>query len=404
MISALLVFTLVVILSLWLAGVLSTRHPGTKIGIYKNLLGVHILLSIAYFIYGSLTASDSFAYYWVVETNYRGSSWGEYYGLSTQFIEFLAYPLIKFLGLSYAAMMILFSWFGLIGFYLFYIFLKEQIRYEHKLFGYSLLLIILFLPNLHFWSSSLGKGSVVFLGFGLFFYSLNNISKRLLTMILGAIIIYHVRPHIMFVVLVASILGFVFSTKDVSWLVRLGVIMLAMVAFFYVYENVLALTGIDEESILEDSTSLTSRSRELMKANSGVDLSGYSFPMKLFTFWFRPLFIDSPGALGIIVSFENLFYLFLFFKIFRFDFVTFFSKSGPAVKAAFISFLGVSAALAQISANLGLAMRQKSQVMILILFVILKFMDERKAIQEKRITARNQLKERLTLRASQTSQ
>lgn len=397
MISAILVFSLVVFLSVWLGGALSNRYPYTKISIYRNLLLVHILLSVAYFIYGSLTASDSFNYYWVVEYNFRGATWGEYYGLSTQFIEFLAYPLIKFLGFSYTAMMILFSWLGLIGFYFFYIFLKEQIQFEHKYFGYNLLLIILFLPNLHFWSSSLGKGSVVFLGFGLFFYSLSNISKRLPTMILGAIIIYHVRPHIMFVVLAASVLGFVFSTKDVSWMVRLVVILLAVGAFIYVYEEVLALTGIDEDAILEDSTSLTARSRELMKANSGVDISGYSFPMKLFTFWFRPLFIDSPGALGWIVSFENLFYLILFFKIFKIEFISFFTKSGPVVKAAFISFLGVSAALAQISANLGLAMRQKSQVMILLLFVILKFMDEQKAAQLKRINQRKQIKERLAL-------
>ena len=48
------------------------------------------------------------------------------------------------------------------------------------------------------------------------------------------------------------------------------------------------------------------------------------------------------------------------------------------VKTALFSFLTVAIALAQISGNLGLAIRQKSQVMILFLFVIVAFMDSEK--------------------------
>lgn len=43
-----------------------------------------------------------------------------------------------------------------------------------------------------------------------------------------------------------------------------------------------------------------------------------------------------------------------------------------------MSFLTVTIALAQISGNLGLAIRQKSQVMLLFLFVIISFFDEQK--------------------------
>ena len=50
------------------------------------------------------------------------------------------------------------------------------------------------------------------------------------------------------------------------------------------------------------------------------------------------------------------------------------------VKAALVSFVTVTIALAQISGNLGLAIRQKSQVMILFLFVIVSFLDKQKLI------------------------
>ncbi len=393
MISAFIVFALLLTASFSLAGRLTRLYPGTSLTVFRNIILLHILLSIVYYIYGSLTATDSLTYYAVVEYDVRGFTWGEYYGVSTQFIEFIAYPFIKFLGMSYAAMMILFSWFGLMGFFLFYIFLKEHIRYDHSLFGFNLLHIIVYLPNLHFWSSSLGKGSVIFLGFGLLFYSLNKVGTRLLALIVGAVIIYHVRPHIMFVVLAACVIGFVFSTKDINWVWRTVVVMLGIGAFYYIYQDVLSLTGIDEDNLLNDATGLSVRSKDLMKANSGVDISGYSFPMKLFTFWFRPLFIDAPGFMGLVVSFENLLYLYLFFRLFNVEFIRFISLGGPIVKAAMISFLGVSAALAQVSANLGLAMRQKSQVMILAMFVILKFLDEQKAVQVRIAKKRKKLRE-----------
>ena len=53
------------------------------------------------------------------------------------------------------------------------------------------------------------------------------------------------------------------------------------------------------------------------------------------------------------------------------------------VKSALFSFLTVSIALAQISGNLGIAIRQKSQVMLLFLFVIISYLDEMKLIQYK---------------------
>lgn len=380
MIGTVFLFVILLGFTFWFSQWLIHQYPGTKKKVFLAMIGMHIFLSIVYFIYGSLTASDSFAYYDFVLNNFRGPSWMDYYGVSSRFIEFVAYPFINFFGFSYGAMMILFSWFGLLGFFFFYVTFTERIRYRHAFMGYDLLVLILLLPNLHFWSSSLGKGSIIFLGFGLFFYSLSKPAHRLVTLVIGSVIIYHVRPHIMFVVLIGSIIGFAFSTRGTSWAIRAFIILLAVITSIYVYNDVLAITGIDEDAVYQQSMNLSARSRDLLKANSGVDVSQYGFPMKLFTFWFRPLFVDATGLLGIIVSFENLFYIFMFFKILKWDFISFFRQSDHIVKTAFISFLGVSAALAQISANLGLAMRQKSQVMILMLFVILKYLDDKRHV------------------------
>lgn len=382
MLSTLFVFIFLLAFSYWYSQVLHARNPGTSLTMFRSLIGYHILLSLAYYLYAVFNRSDSVHYYEKVVYNYRGETWWDFYGVSTTFVEFVGYPFIKYFGFSYDAMMILFAWFGLMGFFYIYIVLKERLRYTHTFFGYDLLTLVLFLPNLHFWSASFGKGSIIFLGFGLYFYALNKINERWIAGLIGAIIIYHVRPHILFVVLLASAWGFIFSTKGISVSLRVMVILASFGAFYYIKEDVLALTGISEDEFFEESTTLSNRAYELSKSGSGVDISGYSFGMKLFTFWFRPLFIDSPGMLGLIVSFENLFYLIIFSRLFRWNFISYFKTSDHVVKASFLTFIGVSFALAQVSGNLGIAMRQKSQVMILMMFVILKFLDEQKYWQD----------------------
>jgi hypothetical protein len=396
MIGGLITILFTALMSLLLINSLKRQHPFIKTSLLNGLYFYHLLLSFAYYGYILLNGSDSLAYYQKVIIGYRGETWWSFYGTSTTFIEFLAYPFIIFLGFSYEATMALFSFFGFIGFIYFYIFFRENVRYEHKFLGLNLLTLIFFLPNLHFWSASLGKGSVVFLGFGLFFYGISNFQKRLIPLIIGGVIIYHVRPHIMLIVLVSSIIGFVFSKRGISVVWRFVFLAGASVAFFFIYKDVLSLIGIDEEEFMSQGLDLTHRASELSKATSGIDIASYNLAEQLFAFLYRPLFFDAPGVLGIIVSFENVFYLVMTlmflssWKGFKYLFTT-----DALIKSAFLSFFMVSLALAQIAGNLGLAMRQKSQVMILFLFVIISYLDERMHSKTLALKLRREKMERL---------
>jgi hypothetical protein len=95
------------------------------------------------------------------------------------------------------------------------------------------------------------------------------------------------------------------------------------------------------------------------------------------------------------VSFENLFYLIFFARLITPSGLKFLWSGDAIAKTCLLTFLGVSFALAQISGNLGLAMRQKSQVMILMLFVILKFMDEKKVAQLRTVWLKRKAQARL---------
>ena len=341
----------------------------------KRLYYYHVALSLVYYIYVLFSPSDSRAYY---RSAFASNDWLSFYGTSTTFIKFLNYPFVAYGGLSYEAMMALFSFLGYIGFIFMYIFFKENIRFKHKFFGVDLLTLIFLLPNLHFWSGSLGKGSIIFLGIGLLFFGLSKPSKRVVPLLLGSLVVYHVRPHVMLMILVSSAAGFLFSSKGISPVARAVFLLGAVAAFFVIYQDVLTLVGIDEEEFLSQGLDLSHRATELSKATSGVDITNYSLPMQVFTFLYRPLFFDAPGMLGIIVSFENVFYILFSFNLFRLAGVKYLLRSNSLVKSAALSFVTVSIALAQISGNLGLAIRQKSQVMILFLFVILMFLDDQK--------------------------
>lgn len=392
MIGGVLVLAISGLISFQIIDSLKRRFPFVDSSLLKGLFFYHCLLLLAYYGYASFNSSDSYYYFQKVFYNYRGPTWASFYGTSTKFIEFVGYPFIKFLGFSYEAMMALFSFFGFLGFLFFYIFFRENTRFKHDFFGYDLMKIIFFLPNLHFWSTSFGKGSMIFLGIGLFFYGISDLRNRVLPTIIGGIIIYYVRPHIMLVILVSTAIGFVFSTKGVSAAWRFLFVVAASVAFFFIYKDVLTLVGIDEEEFLQQGLNLTHRATELQKASSGVNIASYSLPFQVFTFLYRPLFIDASGILGVMVSFENVFYLLITTKIlFSVRGIRFLLIGNFLSKSALLSFITVSIALAQVSGNLGLAMRQKSQVMILFLFVVIQFLDEEKT-KSLKIAALNRMR------------
>jgi hypothetical protein len=119
----------------------------------------------------------------------------------------------------------------------------------------------------------------------------------------------------------------------------------------------------DTESLdITSSSSLSHRTMELTKASSGIDINNYNFFFKMFTFWFRPLFFDGLGALGILASFENLICLIMAFAIIRGAVRRWSGWNGLFRIQLFIFLLG-SFILSQVTGNLGIALRQKAQLM-----------------------------------------
>lgn len=371
-------------ISLLIIEILARRFKWLGTGILRGLFLYHLLFALIYYIYIQSAASDSVAYYYRTLESYY--SWQEAYGTGTTFIDFLSYPFIHFLGFSYEMMMMLFAWFGYWGFVCFYIVFKENTRFQHTIIGIDLITLFMFLPNMHYWTASLGKGSFIFLGLGLTMYGLSRLKRRKLAMLAGLLIVYYVRPHIFFIMVVSILAALVTSREKIPLFQKLILLAGVTAAIVFLYDDVMAFASIDSDNIFESYDELaTHRSVELAKAGSGIDVSGYPLPLKLFTFWFRPLFFDAPGIIGIIVSFENLLYLILIAKLFNMEFINFFRVSMVVVKSGMVAFLATSLALSGALSNLGIIIRQKSMVMYFLLLVILTFLDYRKSRETKRM-------------------
>ena len=91
----------------------------------------------------------------------------------------------------------------------------------------------------------------------------------------------------------------------------------------------------------------------ISKAGSGINISNYPLILKLFTFWFRPLFVDAPGAMGLVVSFENMLYVALTAKLFQKGFIKFLRKGSALLKTSAVTFLATSFALSNTMSNMG---------------------------------------------------
>jgi hypothetical protein len=342
---------------------LNNLNQGVRVPVgisYIDLLAfMHFLLFVVYYIYTRFERSDSKAYW---EFTSYTDDWFMWWGTDTKFIQFITWPFSSFLGLSYEATMLIFCYLGLQGCMLFYFAAKENLKQLNPYYkNYTLVELVFLLPNLHFWSSSIGKGGTMLTGIALIIYGLSRFNKRFFLIALGAWLVYMIRGHVLFIIIAGAGAGLLFTMKGIKWYYKGVLIIAAIITGLSILDDMNKYTGREDLNILE-SQKFQHRVLQNTTATSGVDIANYNQAQKLFTFWYRPLFVDAPGFLGIIVSFENLLYVFFTIQILRFGLPNWKRWNGWFRIGLFIFIFG-SLALAQIAGNLGIAMRQKAQIM-----------------------------------------
>lgn len=305
----------------------------------------------------------------------------------TTFVEFLAYVTEKsgtyfmvaldyfpsnVLGLSYFSGTMIYTLIGFIAIAFFYLIALKLVPYNSKYNNYNLFPLLFFLPNLHLWTCTAGKDTISFFCIAIFCYGLLKPLKRFPVIILAIMLSYAIRPHIALFLVLAFGLAYVFSNKMSNYQRFIFSIVFIGIGLF-ILPSVMEYAKIEEASVESFSEFSSNKAGLLSRSTTGsrIDISSYPFPLKLFTFLYRPLFFDINGIPALLASIENLFLLLLSIKVLKSKpFEAFKNAPLPIKGLLFFLFIG-TLAFSQTLGNLGIIIRMRNMFLPGMLIAIL---------------------------------
>ncbi len=331
------------------------------------LLFYHVFFSMFFTWYIRSFGGDSYGY-WVFgmeQVIIRDPTWMSYWGESTKFILWLCYFPSRILGLSYLTGNILFGFLGFIGIRYIFVMVADLFPMNYKVLNLELFPTVFYFLNLHFWSAGVGKDAICFWGIAWFLYALQNYKSKWWQAAIAFFFVYMARPH-MGQALIAGAAIAILLGSEVNKSYKVIFSSIAFAAAIYLSSNTLEVLRLEDFSLESIAEFSGTKVRDLSagKVGSGVNLASYSWPMKLFTYMFRPLFFDAHNVVAFFSSFENALYLYLSFYIYR-NWTPEAIRDMPLfIKAGMITFIPVTFAFMGALSNLGIVMRMKNMTMI----------------------------------------
>ncbi len=330
----------------------------------------HIAIALFFHFYITEDGGDAI-YYWSVPKENSLSvivDWAmKNYG--TAFMYLLNYFPSKVLSLSFLTGNLLYALFGYLGFVYILKILKHffthwESIYDIKLLGISIFPWIWFLPNFHFWTSGIGKDTLLFTCIVMIIYAVLKLRTRWYLLLIASVLTFAVRPHILLFLVVSLGAGLILDGRMKVYQ-KLFLTLLALAFLVLILDKVLAFVQLEnlESSAISEYASKRSSSLNKVQTGSGIDTSSYPFPLKVFTFLYRPLFFDIKGILFLLASLENLILLLFSVVIIFKKPLRAFKKGNYVMKAGLFFFLISTMAFSLILGNLGIMLRQKNMLM-----------------------------------------
>ena len=333
----------------------------------------HILVGIGYILYTAISGGGDAWGYWdipkyegwdiVLQSIHNGSASG--------YIFLINYFPSKVLNLSFFTGSMMYVLLGYTGLVYLYKIIKEtlpnyRVLQNVRVLGIPVFPYFLFLPNTNFWTSGLGKDTIIFFSIIIFIYALKNIKKRYGYIIIATLLSAFIRPHILLFLFTSFGLATTFDVKIKAYTkVFLYIVFISL--FLVLLPRVMAFVNIESLDTDTIETYADKQAGALAhKAGTGssIDISNYPYPLKVFTFLFRPLFVDMPTVFGIIASVENLIFLIFFLKVIRRRPISGFWRGNITTKALLFFFIIGSLIFPLILGNLGIILRQKNPFVV----------------------------------------
>lgn len=386
MILDLIYIPLIIVLGLGFINLFSSQLTDRDQQVLRKLFFFHLLMGTYYcfFIQGDAIG------YWRVPKTYTMETFkdGLFNGEGTMFMYAFNYLFSNLLNMSYFSNTLLFSLFGFMGLTFFYIVALQTVPYNKIISGYVLFPLIFFLPNLHFWSSGVGKDTTLFLCIGMFTYGIMKPFQRIPLLVLAGLLSMAIRPHITLFLMVGFGLAYVFGGK-VSPAQRI-IFSVAMIGIgLAILPSVMEFAKIEEASAEGFDKFATGKAAVLSRSSAGsaIDISSYPFPLKVLTFWFRPALFDVRNLNGLIAALENLLLLIVFIKAMRTSPIRAF-KAAPFVIKGLVIFLVVGTlAFSQSMGNMGIMIRMRNMFLPgMIIYLMWIFSYEQQLLRNRRTT------------------
>lgn len=327
----------------------------------------HTLFSLVYYLFSLSNASDA-------TVNYRHSlslNAFEFYP-GSPFIKLVASFFSKGLDASYLNTTLCFGLIGCIGLILLYLSLKEYLKAFPWYWG-----LILFIPSMSFWTASLSKDPISFFAVCLFLYAVTTSKKTLLLTSIAFFAMFMVRPHVGALILASYVIYFIIRAR-VHILFKMITIPAIFAGLMLSITFVEQYIGLDESSADGYMDYIDKRESVSQTGRSAVDISSMSYPMKMFTYIFRPLPFEAYSVTALVNSIENTLLLFAFVYIIiktRFKLRPFIQDKNMWL---FAYLMLTSSVLALTTANLGIATRQKWMFMPVIIYLLVYIFSEYK--------------------------
>jgi hypothetical protein len=313
-----------------------------------------VLLSYQY----ALRYGGDSKYYWGQNSTLNHHSWLDFFHYGSNSILFINYPFIT-LGLPLGFGFLLY---GLMGYWAIVKALQWAVAVFGEVFYYkkiNLLWLVFMLPNLHFWTATLGKEPLVFYGIAAVFYAMATHRYQTWSFLLGSLALVIVRPHVALMLGLAIVVVLLLDKKTTfkTKVIMAVIALIGLNLLLYWSLQLSKIYFIDWKRIqyYNDFSILS-----FQKSGSYVPMLSYSYPYKLFSFCFRPLFFDAYSITTILASLENTILLGLCGMAFLLG-IKYYSKLHfpNGIKIAFM-FAAVALLLyVERYANLGIFMRTK---------------------------------------------
>lgn len=315
----------------------------------------------------------------------------------TQFVRNLSallYPFSSLFDNEYLMHYIPFSLCGFAGSVLFYAVIKKIYKPLGKKYRRELLLITVAMPNVIFWTSNIGKDSIVYLGLCTLLYGTTlypNLVKTVVVSSVGALITYYIRPHVMMFYTLSLFMGIFLQKRGLSGQ-NIALSLVVLVVFSLTYEQVFRYVGIDVSQHMDESVasqegeegpslyeeSLANIERRAAALDGGGSGTGRRtvnplfFPLYALQFLLGPFLWQTRTPIQITAAVENIIYQLMIIFIIRNRSIFLKTQEVPFKYGILTYVLLMSVIMGATFTNLGLIVRQKVMILPFLIYLYAK--------------------------------